>query len=293
MKIIDAHIHMLFREHFEALCKASGHTSKLDDLMREFERLGIVGAIVMGSSNRNDAASLIQPGLFDLNGAVDLAHYNYPRQVSFCLGVNPQATVVHPAKEVIANFRKAAAHPNCVGLKIYPGYNYQYPNDPIYHPYFEMAEDLKLPVAIHTGDTATHTGKLRYSHPLAVDDVAVEFPRVNFVMCHLGNPWFNDAAEVVKKNPNVFADLSGLAVGMPDVAGFVNGYASYLDTLRTWLCYLDDYSKLMYGSDWPLVNLERYISICGEIIPPAHHEAFFGGNALRIYPKLKAAIGLE
>jgi pantetheine-phosphate adenylyltransferase len=38
------------------------------------------------------------------------------------------------------------------------------------------------------------------------------------VLAHVGNPWLTDAAEVVYKNVNVWADLSGLVVG--DEASF-------------------------------------------------------------------------
>ena len=42
--------------------------------------------------------------------------------------------------------------------------------------------------------------------PLLVDDVAVDNPDVKFVMAHFGNPWLIDAAEVIYKNDNVWAD---------------------------------------------------------------------------------------
>jgi uncharacterized protein len=66
---------------------------------------------------------------------------------------------------------------------------------------------------IHTGDTYSPTGRVKYSHPLHVDDVAVDYPKVRFVICHLGNPWFRDCMEVVYKNDNVYTDMSGLTLG--------------------------------------------------------------------------------
>lgn len=54
---------------------------------------------------------------------------------------------------------------------------------------------------------------MRQAHPLLVDDIAVDFPKVKFVLCHLGNPWFQDAAQVLYKNDNVYADISGLTLG--------------------------------------------------------------------------------
>src|SRR5579872_1023655 len=99
-------------------------------------------------------------------------------------------------------------------LKAYLGYLHQAPDHPGYRPYYELAERHKLPFVFHTGDTYSPRAKLRFAHPLGVDDVAVDHPRVQFVLAHLGNPWLTVAVEVVYKNINVWADLSGLAVGV-------------------------------------------------------------------------------
>ena len=56
-------------------------------------------------------------------------------------------------------------------------------------------------------------GKLKYSQPLIIDEVAVDFPKVKFVIAHCGTPWVADAVEVVAKNKNVYMDLSGLMEG--------------------------------------------------------------------------------
>ena len=98
-----------------------------------------------------------------------------------------------------------------VALKGYLGYVHHFPTDPGYLPYYELAAKYKLPVFFHTGDTYSPYAKLKFAHPLLVDEVAVDFPQVKFVLCHVGNPWTVDAAEVVYKNMNVWVDLSGLA----------------------------------------------------------------------------------
>ena len=41
----------------------------------------------------------------------------------------------------------------------------------------------------------------------------------------------------------------------------------YTDYLETWIKYMGDYSKLMYGTDWPLANLENYIQFTKRLIP--------------------------
>jgi predicted TIM-barrel fold metal-dependent hydrolase len=142
------------------------------------------------------------------------------------------------------------------GIKLYPGYDKYAINDPSLETVFRIAAKHDVPVVIHCGDTYAKGAKVRQAHPLLVDDVAVDYPDVRFVICHLGNPWFQDTAEVLYKNDNVFADMSGLTLGDFDYA-----FERYLVTrVRDLIAYMGDPSRqLMYGSDWPLVEMGPYV----------------------------------
>ncbi len=130
----------------------------------------------------------------------------------------------------------------------------------------------------------SHSGaKLKYCHPLTLDEAAAEYPGVRFIMCHLGNPWIVDAAAVISKNPNVSADLSGLLVGKPDIPKLIHDQSDYVNHLRTWLSYTNAYDRLMFGTDWPLANIESSIAFIKHLVPEKHHSAVFAGNAKRIY----------
>ena len=65
---------------------------------------------------------------------------------------------------------------------------------------------------IHTGDTFSNNSKVRFAHPLSIDEIAVENPELTIIMCHLGNPWIPDCQEILYKNQNVYADISGLVI---------------------------------------------------------------------------------
>ena len=86
-------------------------------------------------------------------------------------------------------------------------------NAPALRPVYALAAEFGVPVMIHTGDTYTHTARVRYTHPLVVDDIAVDFRGTTFVICHLGNPWITDAMQVIYKNENVLGDICGLTLG--------------------------------------------------------------------------------
>ena len=59
-------------------------------------------------------------------------------------------------------------------LKGYLGYFHFGPDHPNYRPYYELAARYNLPFILHTGDTYSTTAKVRYAHPLFVNDAAVE-----------------------------------------------------------------------------------------------------------------------
>src|SRR5690606_30390780 len=103
-------------------------------------------------------------------------------------------------REHIERVDAILAQGKVVALKGYLGYLHFGPDHPGYRPYYELASRHKLPVIFHTGDTYSGQAKLRYAHPLMVDEVAVDHPACNFVLAHVGNPWMREAAEVVYKN---------------------------------------------------------------------------------------------
>ncbi len=142
------------------------------------------------------------------------------------------------------------------GIKLYPGYDLYSIDDPSLEAVFRIAEKHGVPVMIHCGDTYAKGAKVRQAHPLLVDDVAVDYPAVRFVICHLGNPWFQDTAEVLYKNDNVFADISGLTLG-----NFDYEFERYLVTrVKDMIAYMGDPGRqIMYGSDWPLVDMAPYV----------------------------------
>lgn len=154
------------------------------------------------------------------------------------------------------------------GLKIYPGYERYGIDDPSLEALFRVAAKHDVPVMIHTGDTYAKGAKLRHAHPLLVDDIAVDHPDVTFVMCHLGNPWLMDTAQVLYKNRNVYADLSGLTLGQ-----MKNRYRKWVvKRVREMVLYMGGArGALMYGSDWPLVDMPGYIDFYQSLEIPEDH----------------------
>ncbi len=265
MKIIDAHMHFnAGNPYFNAIAQAASHENTAEHLLAQYQALGIAGGIVMG------------------NGNFALDRHIYPPFLRYCVGVSLRETPKEALPAAMPLLEKHMQAPQCAGIKLYPGYDPFYVTDVAYTPVYELAQQYNIPIAIHTGITANSQSLLKYAHPLTLDELAVRYPAVQFIMCHFGNPWLPDAAAVIMKNENVAADLSGLFEGKPDADALLRD-SGYLVQLRAWLGFLGRYDKLLFGTDWPLVNLQANIDIIAGIIPEAHHSKVFFENANRIY----------
>jgi predicted TIM-barrel fold metal-dependent hydrolase len=167
-------------------------------------------------------------------------------------------------------------------LKGYLGYLHFGPEHPHYRRYYELAAKYRVPVMFHTGDTYSPQAKLKFAHPLGVDEVAVDHPDCKFVMCHVGNPWMTDAAEVIYKNMNVWADLSGLMVGDDGAFASEEGReaaAELAHAIQSAIRYSERPNRFLYGTDWPLAPMAAYREFVREAVPAEYHELVFQENA--------------
>lgn len=288
MKIIDSHIHF---SNIEAFKKTAKELSMIDyssqGLMEEFKKSGVVFAVAMGLTE-TAKGSFPDPSSFNPMG-LDLEE-TIPQYVAYCIGINPERLKGPDKEKELQLIEEEAVKTNVIGIKIYAGYYPYYVYDQIYEPVYNIAKKHKLPVVIHTGDTYSERGLLKYSHPLAIDELAVSHRDINFIIAHVGDPWIMDAAEIIAKNPNVYGDLSGLIVGEDKEVNRFKNEPLFLDHIRRGLVFTDNYFKFLFGSDWPLVQIEPYIDFVKALVPQEFHEHVFYRNALRVFPKLEGLI---
>lgn len=144
------------------------------------------------------------------------------------------------------------------GLKCYPGYEFFYPFDKRLRPYFRLLSAYGKPVVFHSGDTYSAVGKakLKYAHPLHIDELAVEMPDLKIIIAHMGYPWVADAAEVCYKNKNVYADTSGFVYG----TFTANDQKTFSDFVKTFVRIAGSSEKLLFGTDWPISDQKSYVA---------------------------------
>jgi uncharacterized protein len=252
--IIDAHVHLNFSSQPEA---KSGIPYTTDEFLRETQEAGVRGFVCHLPTEH--ATGPVLKGMTE----------------TFCAGVhdNPNMAAIEAGLKS-GKFR-------CI--KIYLGYAHHYAYDDLYRPLYPLAEKYGVPVVFHTGDTSSSNAKIKYTDPLTIDDVAVDFPHVTFVMAHLGNPWIESAAEVAYKNKNVYVDVSGIMIGDLTKTSDADLKRYLIDPVSWAFGYIDNADKMMFGTDWPLVNIKQYLDVVTKAIPPEHMKAFLHDNAAKIF----------
>jgi predicted TIM-barrel fold metal-dependent hydrolase len=91
------------------------------------------------------------------------------------------------------------------GIKLNPVQYYV--NDPSFYPFYEKVSEHRLPILIHTGSSYPFS-HIKYNRPFLIDQIAVDFREIPFIMAHMGKPWVDEALGVARKNPNVYVDFS-------------------------------------------------------------------------------------
>lgn len=140
------------------------------------------------------------------------------------------------------------------GFKFHPSVQGFYPNDRMAYPLYELISEYKLPALFHTGQTGIGAGmpgggsiRLKYSHPMYLDDVAADFPDMPIIMAHPSFPWQEEALAVATHKPQVYIDLSGWSPKY-----FPPILIQYANTLLK--------HKMLFGSDFPLITPDRWMA---------------------------------
>ena len=139
------------------------------------------------------------------------------------------------------------------GFKFHPSTQGFYQNDRKAYVLYEVIAEAGLPALFHTGQTGAGAGapggmgiRLKFSNPMYLDDVAVDFPNMPIIMAHPSFPWQDEAISVCLHKPQVYIDLSGWSPKY-----FSPTLIQYANTLLK--------HKVLYGSDYPLLTPDRWM----------------------------------
>jgi len=163
------------------------------------------------------------------------------------------------------------------GFKFHPTMQGFYPNDRSAYVLYEAIEEAGVPALFHTGQTGVGAGmrggngmRLKYSNPMHLDDVAVDFPDMKIILAHPSFPWQEEALAVATHKPNIYIDLSGWSPKyFPDIL------VRYANSLLK--------ERVLFGSDWPAIMPDRWLNDFEKLdIKPEVRPLILKQNAMRL-----------
>jgi hypothetical protein len=276
---VDTHVH--------AEVSADGHPSLPEQLMS-------------GSARYFKLTGDRQPGVPEI-----AAYYRQRRMAAVVFTVDAQSATGHPPVSSEEVAQACAAHPDVLipfgsvdpwqeaaavrrarslveghgvrGFKFHPSLQAFHPNDRMAYPLYEALQELDMIALFHSGQTGIGAGlrggggiRLAYANPIALDDVAVDFPDLRIVIAHPSFPWQDEALAVATHKPNVYIDLSGWSPKY-----FPPLLVRYANTL------LKD--KVLFGSDFPLLTPDRWLADFERLdIKPEVRPLILKENAVRL-----------
>jgi predicted TIM-barrel fold metal-dependent hydrolase len=273
LKVIDFHVHVGLKEHWEDWVKQFGEAAQ-SDFYKRYEEMIVPEKFAAHLKKNNITKAVILPEINPgVTGVVPNEYvFEFCRGfdvfVPFCT-INPSLSK-DPGKDFQKYIQMGAR-----GIKLYPSYSFFYPNDSTLYPVYAIAQDYQLPVLVHTGSSIFKGSKIKYADPIHLDDVATDFPGLPILMAHSGRGlWYERSFFLSKLHPNLYLEISGLPP---------KNLLRYFPELEK------NIYKVVYGSDWPGIqsigqNIEaiRNLPFSDKAI-----EKILYGNAARILERTR------
>jgi predicted TIM-barrel fold metal-dependent hydrolase len=204
---------------------------------------------------------------------------------------NAMACVLTPFRFLDVVRKAAAAHPDVVvpygyvdvddpqaiahieqfakagfkGVKMHrPKYNW---DDFGYFPIYARLQSLGLVALFHTGIVSGNSdgpepSSMARMRPAFLHTIARSFPQLRIQGAHLGNPWYDEAAEAARWEENLYFDVTGstLIKKAKDLAAFKEYLWWEGPTAHSSPDAVYAFEKLVFGTDEPPANLDAVIA---------------------------------
>lgn len=134
------------------------------------------------------------------------------------------------------------------GVKIGPIYAGIDPRDPRCDSLYAYCQERQLPIMMHCGATYNSKAPLGFSRPWLWDEVAIKYPNLKMVLAHAGHPFCEECLVVIRKHPNMYADISALYYRPWQFYNMLIAAQEYKVT-----------HKLLFGTDYPFAGAQESI----------------------------------
>lgn len=193
----------------------------------------------------------------------------WPDRFSGLAGVDPTRGM-----RGLADLSAAVRELGFVGAHLYPHWFSLAPDHAKYYPYYAKCAELDVPLMMQVGHNLVYSQQRRLpsvGRPIALDQVAIDFPELQLIGIHIGIPWTDEMISMCWKHSNVF--VAG------DAYAPKHWPASFIQYANTY-----GREKVLFGTDWPVIDPERAVQEINALdFRPESRAMLMRENALRIF----------
>jgi predicted TIM-barrel fold metal-dependent hydrolase len=276
--IVDMHVHPIFQETPQTpetiqMIQSLELTSKnyfrrsqrilsLGDFQKEMKETSIDKVVLQIATSKGSPARPV-------NEYASMLLRMFPDKFIGFAGFDPNR-----GEEAVADIEHAIKDLGYKGLKTVSPLLELDINDKAFYPCYAKAQELGVPITIHTGASSLVMGsRIKYAQPTMVDDVAFDFPDLKIICAHMGGHQYMDAYNMLVRHRNVYADLCFWPLN-----------PLYKDMIPWRLLEDTVPDKILLGSDYPCGQTPKEAVQTVQELPISEEfkQKILGGNAANL-----------
>ena len=269
----------------------SHYGGNLDDALEAIDSAGFSKAVVVNlfglSSARQQVASELAEGLGpdERARAIETAVVQMLKEFNVwgCELAQPHPqlipyifvdSAVLPGETGPAHIRDIVVNHGARGIKLHPVLQELYVGDKAMWPMYETCQELGIPILSHSGPAR---GGEPFAEPRAFAEPLAAFPRLTFVLAHMGGGTWQQALEIAQTYPNAYFDCC-------EIIQWTGGPNAPTDRQLARLIKDIGPERVMMGSDFPWYDLDHNADRVMElpVLSKEEKEGMLGANAERI-----------
>ena len=238
----------------------------IDDYLRKMDRAGIERSLLIA----------VRAGDLRMQGSFEIPYEKvaqwcrqHPDRFSGLAGVDPTRGM-----QGLRDLTHAVQELGFVGAHLYPHWFRLAPDAAQYYPYYAKCCELAVPIMMQVGQNLIYQKEVRLpsvARPILLDQIAIDFPELTLLGIHIGVPWTDEMIAMAWKHENVYIGIDAYAPKYlsPALKHYMNSYGAH---------------KVMFGTDWPVIDPERAVAEMAEHqFRPDALRQIMGDTARRVF----------
>ena len=240
----------------------------IEDYIAKMDRARIERSLLIahrqGDYRRKDSAAIPYEYVHEICA-------RHPDRFSGLAGIDP-----FRGMEGLRELEHAVKEYGFVGAHLYPHWFELAPDAAKYYPYYAKCCELDISIMMQIGNCLVYRDDWRLpsvGRPIALDQVAIDFPELALIGIHVGWPWHDEMIAMAWKHPNVYIGLDAYAPKYwpESIVHYANSFGQ---------------DKVIFGTDWPIIDPERAmreIDKLNHFSRPEAKRKVMRDNAIRVF----------